>query len=41
MAFQFSVFYMKMLKLLATITLMFFLNSLFMMNVQIKELEFN
>ena len=41
MAFQFSVFYMKMLQLLATITLKFFLNSLFMMNVQIKELEFN
>ena len=29
-----------MLKLLPTITLKFFMNSLFMINVQIKELEF-
>ena len=37
---RYIVFYMLMLKLLPTITLKFFINSLFMINVQIKELEF-
>ena len=40
MTFQDTVFYMLMLKLLPTIILKYFINSLFMINVQIKELEF-
>ena len=38
MTFQDIVFYMWMLKLLPTITLKFFINKLFMINIQIKEL---
>ena len=38
MTFQDTVFYMQMLKLLPTITLKFFINILFVKNVQIKEL---